>query len=179
MRRDRPPGASSGIGALPRVLEQLDLTEEQKEKFGKIMEEYQAKQEAAQQKVREAVEQGKQNLQEKVHELTQAHQQEMAKLLEGLQGQVQQLLTEEQKQRFAELQRRLEVRPSGPGIGQLLPPPIQERLGLTPEQREKVAKLQQEMEAKLRNILTEEQNHKFEELKKGGQQPERRKRQDW
>ena len=60
----------------------------------------------------------------------------------------------------------------------MLPPPIQEGLGLTPEQRERVAKLQQEMEARLRDILTEEQNNKFEELKKGGQQPERRKRQD-
>jgi len=160
------------------VLEQLDLTGEQKEKVAKFMKEAQEKQEMSEKKVREAVEQAKQSQdREKVRGLFEAHEKEMAKLHEELQAQVLRLLTEGQRGRLAELTRR---RPEGEarsflGMGQLLPPPVQERLGLTPEQREKVARLQKEMEEKLRDILTQEQNQRLEELRRGGVPPERRK----
>lgn len=157
---------------LPRILGQLDLNAEQKEKVEKFMKELGEKHEVARKKLNEAVEEAKQNQdRKKVRELFQAHEKEMAKLHEDLLGKVQGVLTEEQKRRFAEVQRR---RPEGfpPGIGQVLPPPLQERLGLTPEQREKVGKLQKEMEAKLKEILNDEQNRKLDEFKKGGA-PER------
>jgi hypothetical protein len=159
---------------LPRILGQLDLNAEQKEKVGKFMKELGEKHELAKKKLADAIEQAKQNQdRQKVQELFQAHGKEMATLHEVLLGKVQSLLTDEQKRRFVEVQRR---RPDGfpPGFGQVLPPPLQQLLGLTPEQREKVGKLQKDTEAKLREILNDEQNRKLEELKKGGG-PERPK----
>jgi len=158
---------------LARLLGQLDLTAEQKEKVEKWMKEVGEKHEAAKKKLDEAVEQAKQNQdREKVRELIQAHEKEMAKLHEELLGKVEGLLSEEQKRKFAEVQRR---RPEGgpQGVGHILPPPLQDRLGLTPEQKEKVAKLQKDTEAKLKEILNDEQNKKLEELKKGVVPPER------
>jgi len=163
---------------LPRILGQLDLTGEQKEKVEKWMKEVIEKREAAERKVQEAVEQAKQNQdREKVREILQAHAKEMVKLQEDLLGKVQGVLTDEQKRKFVEVQGR---RPAGPmpGLGQLIPSPIQDGLGLTPEQREKVAKLQKESEEKLRAILNEEQNKKFDELKKGSVPPDRPKRRE-
>jgi len=51
-------------------------------------------------------------------------------------------------------------------------------LGLTPEQKEKVAKLQKDTEAKLKEILNDEQNKRLDELKKGAVPPERPRRQE-
>jgi hypothetical protein len=161
---------------LPRILGQLDLTDEQKGKVEQLMKELGEKQETAKKNLEEAVEQARQNQDRgKVRELMQTHEREMAKLYQDLQGAVQGVLTEEQKRRFADIQgRRAEGVP--PGVGQMLPPRLQERLGLTPEQREKVAKLQNEMETKLKEILNDEQNRKLDELKRGGapEQPRRR-----
>ena len=102
---------------------------------------------------------------------------EVAKAHEELQAKVQTLLTDEQKKKFAEVQQRRRPEGGPPGVGQILAPPLQERLGLTPEQKEKVAKLQRETEAKLKEILKEEQNKRLEELKKGGV-PERPRRKE-
>lgn len=158
---------------LPRILGQLNLTADQKEKVEKFMKELGEKHEGAKRKLAEAIEQAKQNQdREKVRELFEVHGKKIAKLHEELLGKVRDVLTEEQKRRFAEVQQR---RPgSFPGFGQILPPPLQERLGLTPEQRERVGKLQKETETKLREILNDEQNKKLDELRKGGA-PERRK----
>jgi Spy/CpxP family protein refolding chaperone len=158
---------------LPRILRQLDLTDEQKEKVEKWMKAVIEKRETAEKKVQEAVAQVKQNQdREKIRDILQAHAKEKVKLQEDLLGKVQGVLTSEQKRRFVEVQRHRPERPM-PGLGQLIPPLIRERLGLTPEQREKVAKLQKESEEKLRGILTDEQNQKFEALKKGRVPPER------
>jgi hypothetical protein len=160
---------------LPRILGQLDLTSEQREKVAKFMMEFGEKHDAAKKKVSEAVEQAKQNQdREKIRDLLQAHEKEMAKLHEELLRNVQGVLTDEQRRRFAEVQQQR--RPEGVpiGVGHILPPPLQERLGLTPEQRAKIDQLQKEAEEKLRGILTEEQNRKFEEFKKGSA-PERRR----
>jgi hypothetical protein len=164
---------------LPRILGQLDLAAEQRDKIEKLMREFGEKREAAEKKLKEALEQARQNQdREKFRELTQAHEKETAKAHEELQGKVQEVLNEEQKRRFAELQRQRPAFPPFPGIGQLVPAPFQDRLGLTPEQKEKLAKLQKESEEKLRGILNEEQNQRFEELKKGGGLPERPRPRD-
>jgi len=153
---------------LPRILGQLDLKAEQREKIEKLMKEFGEKRETAEKKLREGIEQARQNQdREKFRELTQAHEKEMAKANEELQGKVKEVLNDEQKQRFAELQRQRGGAPVAAGIGQLVPSPVQERLGLTPEQKERLEKLQKESEAKVRDILNEEQNKRFEELKKG------------
>jgi hypothetical protein len=96
----------------------------------------------------------------------------MVKLQEDLLGKVQGVLTDEQKRKFVEVQGRRSAGPM-PGPGQLIPPPIQDGLGLTPEQKEKLARLQKETEEKVRAILTDEQNRKFDELKKGSAPPDR------
>jgi hypothetical protein len=179
LQRDQP--GRPGLGLLPRVLGQLDLTAEQREKVGTLMREMQEKQEAAQKKFQESVEQARQNQDRaKIRELAQAHEMEVARLHAELRDKVRQLLTEEQKKRLAELEQRPEpgFRPPFPGGVLVLPPPLQERLGLTPEQREKVGNLQKEMEAKLKAILTEEQNRKLEEFRRGGPPPERKDRQE-
>jgi predicted nucleotidyltransferase len=163
---------------LARILGQLDLTGEQKEKVEKWMKEVGEKHESAKKKLEEAVEQAKQNQDRaKVRELLQAHEQEMAKLHEELLRQVQGVLTDEQKRKFAEVTQRR--RPEGlpPGFGHILPPPLQEGLSLTPEQKVKVAKLQKDTEAKLKEILNEEQNKRLDELKKGAVLPERPRRE--
>lgn len=163
---------------LPRILGQIDLNAEQKEKIEKLMKEFGEKQEAAKKKLAEAIEQAKQNQdRQKIRELLQAHEKDLATQHEELLKSVHGILTDEQKRRFAEvLQRR---RPDGGqfGVGHILPPPLQERLGLSAEQREKLDRLQKEAEAKLREILNEEQNRKLDELKKGGT-PERRRPQE-
>jgi len=162
---------------LPRILGQLGLTAEQKEKAEKWMKEVGEKHDAAKQKLDEAVEQAKQNQdRQKVRELFQGHEQAMAKLQEELLRQVEGVLTDEQKRKFAEVQQRR--RPEGglQGLGQILPSPLQERFGLTSEQKEKVAKLQKETEAKLREILNDEQNKRLDELKRGTVPPERPRR---
>jgi RNA polymerase sigma factor (sigma-70 family) len=178
LQRQRPPEGRAILDGLLRVLAQLDLSEEQKEKVGKLIKDFEEKRESAEKKTREAVEQAKQNQDgEKVRELIQTHGKEMAKLLEGVHNQVVQLLTDEQKKKLADVEKR---RSEGMilGLGQLIPPPIKDGLGLTPEQREKVANLQREMEEKLRGILTDEQNKKFEELKKGSVPTDRPKRRE-
>jgi hypothetical protein len=150
---------------LPRMLGQLDLNAEQKEKIEKLMTEFREKHEAVQKKFREALEQARQNQdREKAREAAQNQEKEVARLHEELRDRVRGLLNEEQKRRFAEAQAR---RPEGPppDIGSILPLPLQERLGLSPEQREKLARLQKETNEKLRGILNDEQNRKLEELK--------------
>jgi len=79
---------------LPRILGQLDLTADQKEKVEKLTKDFTEKREAAEKKFREATEQARQNQdREKFRELVQAHEKETAKAQEELQGKVQMLLT--------------------------------------------------------------------------------------
>jgi Spy/CpxP family protein refolding chaperone len=71
----------------------------------------------------------------------------------------------------------------GPGFGpsqpgQLLPPPLQERLKLTADQKKEIEELQKDLdakvkeaEAKLGKILTEEQNKRLKELRGPGGRP--------
>jgi Spy/CpxP family protein refolding chaperone len=117
-------------------------------------------------KFRELMEQARQNMdaaaREKLRELTQAR----TALQKEYQGKVTALLTEEQKKVYEDsLRFRTDVF-RGPGTtGQFLPPAVQERLNLTPEQREQINKLQKELEEKIMNILTEEQKKQLEQLR--------------
>jgi RNA polymerase sigma factor (sigma-70 family) len=162
------PGGRPGFEILP-LLRSLDLSAEQREKLEKLAKELTEKQDAAQIKTREAVEKAKENQdRDKLRELLDAHQREMAKLHDELRANLEQLLTEEQRQRLGELLRQRDnANAGGRGLVQLLSPPVQERLGLTAEQREKIARLQKEMEGRLREILTEEQNRQVEQLRRG------------
>ncbi len=156
-----------------RLLGQLELSQEQKEKVGPLVKEFNEKQQEIQKDFQKAIEQARANQdREKVREIGEAHQKKMAKLQEELHAALGQLLTEQQRQRLGELQRQ---RPgAGPvAVVQVLPPPLQERLGLSAEQREKLARLQQETEARLREILTEEQNRQVEQLRRGPAPAER------
>jgi LTXXQ motif family protein len=168
-RKERPADQRRGFD-LVKIVEQLELDAEQQEKFEKLMKTTGEKEQQLAEKLGADGEQAKQNEdREKIQQLVKAHEQEMAKLYEDLYKSIAALLTDEQRKKFTELLsgRRPEGF-SGPGVRQMLPPPLQEHLGLTPEQREKVAQLQKETEAKLKGILNDEQNRKLDELKKSG-----------
>jgi C-terminal processing protease CtpA/Prc len=65
--------------------------------------------------------------------------------------------------------------------GQVLPAEVQGQLRLTPEQKEKLAKLQKDTEAQLMELLTDEQKKQLEILKKRSQpnpQPQPRQREE-
>ena len=55
-----------------------------------------------------------------------------------------------------------------PEPGQLLPRPLQDRLSLTDEQRNQVAELQKEVDARLEKILTDEQRKALKEMRDRG-----------
>jgi outer membrane protein assembly factor BamB len=66
--------------------------------------------------------------------------------------------------------------PGGPGRGgfggfappgQLLPPFLQDRLNLTPEQKKQLEALQKEVDGKLDKVLTDEQRKQFKEMRDG------------
>jgi len=167
-RKEQPPDQRRGFD-LVKLVEQLELDGEQQEKFDKLMKSTREKEQQLQEKLGAEGEQAKLNEdREKIQRLVKAHEQEMAKLYEDLYKSIAALLTDEQKKKFTELlSGRRPKGLSGPGVGQLVPPRLQEQLGLTPEQREKVAQLQKEAEAKLRGIFNEEQNRKLDEHKTG------------
>jgi Spy/CpxP family protein refolding chaperone len=177
-KRGQLPGAA--LDLLPADLdEKLALSTEQKEKLARLREEVRARQKAVLEKLRDAMQQARQNKdRDKLREQFQAFRQEAEKLRDEVQAKLKELLSDEQKKKFEELKKSLPQageRPFGrfgfpqrAAPGQLLPPELQERLGLTAEQKEKIAKLQQETEAKLRDVLTDEQKKKLDELKERG-----------
>jgi hypothetical protein len=54
-----------------------------------------------------------------------------------------------------------------PQPGQILPPFLQDRLNLTPQQRKQVEELQKEVDGKLAKILTDEQKKQLKEMREG------------
>ena len=58
-------------------------------------------------------------------------------------------------------------------MGQILPSMMQDRLNLTDEQKGKIAELQKELDGKLGNILTKEQNQQLQDMKRQGPPPPR------
>jgi hypothetical protein len=57
-------------------------------------------------------------------------------------------------------------RPPQPGV--ILPPMLQDRLNLTPEQRDKVQALQADVDRRLAEILTDEQKQQLQEMRNRG-----------
>jgi len=55
-----------------------------------------------------------------------------------------------------------------PRPGEVLPGPLQEMLGLTAEQKKRLAELQKETDARLDKILTDEQNKQLKEMRDRG-----------
>lgn len=53
-------------------------------------------------------------------------------------------------------------------LGDLMPPPLQDLFGLSPEQRKKVAALQKEADAELDKLLTEEQRKQLKTMRERG-----------
>ncbi len=175
---------------LPKGLaDKLDLTEEQKTKIEKVEKEYADKQKEAFGKLREATEKGDgeaiRKAGEQLRDVTlgtgKPHQEAEAKLKE--------ILTKEQQKKYDELKKDYQVPGPGPfpgGFpppggppgafpppmnfrpfpGQVVPPHIQEMLKLTPEQKEKLEKIQKEAEGKVMDVLTDEQKKQVEEMKK-------------
>jgi hypothetical protein len=54
-----------------------------------------------------------------------------------------------------------------PQPGQVLPEPLQQRLGLTESQKKKLAEIQRDVDSRLKKLLTEEQRKQFDEMKQG------------
>ena len=88
---------------------------------------------------------------------------------------MQAVLTKEQRKAFQ--QRTTAVRAGIGAAPQLLSGALPERLNLSAEQKEKLAQLQKEFEAKALQVLTEEQRKQYEQLKKGRTRPPQQSRQ--
>ena len=114
---------------------------------------------------------------EKYKEALDKMQTDTKKAREDSLAKVEPLLTAEQKTVFAEVKNQqarpggIGVRPVpiggiGGGIGQVLPPAVQQRLQLTDEQKKQIEAIQKETEAKIMKVLTDEQKKQLENLKR-------------
>lgn len=177
-------GASQGL--LPAgATDKLKLSTEQKEKVEKIVKEFEEKNKDLTGKAREDFQKAIQNKDKDAIKTAATQMREVREKAEKLRGEylekVAGLLTNEQKKTLEDVKKeqpgagRPNVQPFGrPGAGgarapgQVLPAQLQDELKLTAEQKEKIAKLQKEIEAKVNEVLTEEQKKKLEELKKAG-----------
>ncbi len=169
-------GRGGGPGGQQRELvsaelqEQLKLTPEQKDKIGKLNAEYTDKTKPINDKLKEAREKGV-GFEEQREQF-----QELQKVRTEYSDKVKALLNDEQKKAFDEANQRRRGGPGGPGgpgggFGRpaetsLFSSDVQEKLGLSAEQKEKLTNLKKEMDEKSLNVLTAEQKTKWEELKK-------------
>lgn len=176
-RIDVQPGALQrpGAGLLsPDALEKLKLTADQKDKYGKVETEYKDKSKTVQDDFRTAL----MNINDrtKFKEIQEKFQADTKKVREDALTKVEGFLTKDQKEVFAQVknqQPNIGVRPvvqpvGGAGVGQLLPPGVQNRLQLTDEQKKQLETLQKEVDQKLMKILNDDQRKMLENLKKGG-----------
>lgn len=158
------------------AVEKLKFTGDQKDKFAKIEAEYKDKYKAVQDKFRADI-QGLRD-REKYKEAQEKQQADSKKAREDGLAKVESLLTADQKTVFAQVkelqqQPRPGVRPlpiggvGGGGIGQVLPPAVQQRLQLTEDQKKEIEKLQKEVEEKVIKLLNDQQKKQLEEMKKG------------
>jgi Spy/CpxP family protein refolding chaperone len=171
---------ASGPLVSKETQEKLNLTAEQKDKIDKLEKEFADKTKDTETKIREAREKAIQDKNReafaKIREMTT----EAQKVRTDYEDKVKGVLNDEQKKQFEEAARA----GRRPGIDALRVPfgrnadsqglqskDVQEKLGLSAEQKEKLEKLQKEFESRSQEVLTDEQKKKFEELKK---QPARR-----
>ena len=178
-RQPRRPAAGldqAGGPLVPKaVADKLDLSAEQKEKVARIEKEFADKAKDSETKARELMEKARQDKDRAAYQQAQEKLAEARKARATYESQVLALLTDAQKKTFEQLataQRRPGAAP-GQAAGQFLPVPLQERLNLTAEQKEKLNQLQKEFETKALQVLTEEQRKQYEQFKKGRtRQPE-------
>ena len=157
------------------ALEKLKLTADQKEKYGKIEADYKDKYTAAKTAYSAAI-QGVRD-REKFKEAQDKLQADTKKAREDHLAKVEPILTTDQKTVFAQVRVQQPqaqpgvIRPQpgvGGGIGQVLPPAVQNRLQLTDEQKKQIEAIQKEVEAKVLKVLNDEQKKQLENMKKGG-----------
>lgn len=198
--RQRPgfPGLEGpGGGSLlaPADLDKLDLSKEQKEKVEKLVKDFETKQKASAAKMRKLSEEAREGGPDKRREIGP----KMRELFESnykartaAEGKLKEVLNEEQKKKFEEIQKSRPRFPGGPGgpfgpgpggpfgpgpgfrafaPGQILPSPVQDVMKFTKEQKADLAKLQKEVDEKLAKILTDEQKKILEMMKSGGGPP--------
>src|SRR5262245_50535239 len=144
--------------------DKLKLTGEQKEKYTKIDADYKDAVKKAQDKYREDV--AGLNDRTKFKEVQEKLQADVKKVRDDSLAKVEPLLTAEQKATFTQVKGQ-PVQPGGlvraqpiggaGGIGQVLPPAVQNRLQLTEDQKKQIETLQKEVEAKILKVLSEEQ----------------------
>ncbi|MBV9122601.1 MAG: alpha/beta hydrolase fold domain-containing protein [Planctomycetes bacterium] len=183
---DQPPRPGvGGFGPIPPgALEKLNLTSEQKDKVKELMQEFREnhQEEFAQlmkegQEVRAAMAEAQRNqdgeAMDQARQKAQQLGQRMGKMGREFETKFLTVLTDEQKKQYQELKRQ---RPGavmgGIASGQNLPfIALLGRLNLTDEQKEKITQLHREFEARVMDVLTEEQKKQLEELKQRGPQP--------
>jgi Spy/CpxP family protein refolding chaperone len=190
-------GGMSGPLVPDSVQDKLSLTADQKEKVAKLQKEFDEKSKETTEKVRKEIQEAIQNQDfQSLGGLTQKMQ-EVQKIRTDYEGKVKALLTDDQKKTY---ETALKDRPmgglggfggfgggggfggaGGGGFGgfggartqtpkELTSADVQDKLNLTKEQKDKIAKLKKEFEEQTQNVLTDEQKKKFEEIKK--EQPE-------
>jgi Spy/CpxP family protein refolding chaperone len=179
-------GAARALVA-PEVLDKLKLSDEQKDKVTKLDKEFQEKDKAAfgslRDTVRKAAEDKDREAMKKAFEQLRDNRDKATKLREEYEGKVAALLTADQKKTFddAKSERRQSFgqapgrRPETPSASGTSVLPQLERLNLSDEQKDKIAKLRKELESKIKDVLTDEQKKKLEDLQKD--QPSRRRPQ--
>jgi Spy/CpxP family protein refolding chaperone len=173
----------------PEVLDKLKLTDEQKDKVAKLDKEFQEKDKETFGKARDALRKAAQDKDrealKKIFEDMRDSREKATKLREDYQGKVAALLTTEQKKTFDEakgasrpsfgqgLARRPEAPAANTGTTGILAK--LDRLNLSDDQKAKVAQLQKELEAKVKDVLTDDQKKKLDDAQKD--QPRRRRPQ--
>ncbi len=182
--------AVSGPLVPDNVQDKLSLTAEQKEKVAKLQKEYDEKSKDTTDKIRQEIQDAIQNQNFQALGGLNQKMQEVQKVRTDYEGKVKDLLTDDQKKTF---ETALKDRPTGGfggfggggGIGgfgggaggfgggarvqtpkELTSTDVQDKLNLTKEQKDKIAKLKKEFEEQTQSVLTDEQKKKFEEIKK-------------
>jgi Spy/CpxP family protein refolding chaperone len=164
----------------PGAIDKLGLSDKQKAEIEKLMKDLHDKQQEAQTKIREAYEKAKKDgdkdAARKAQEQVAALYQSIMKEQQELEKKLMAIFTEEQQKKYEAMRREGRYGPSGgPPMmgyhmfpGQILPPPIQGTLKLTPDQQAKIGKIQKEAEEKVLEVLTDEQKKQLKEMEKRG-----------
>ncbi len=180
-KRGKGPGGFGGFAQGPLVskdlADKLNLSTEQKTKVDKLNTEFTEKTKDTFAKLKELREKGKDGGKEVFKEIREQTD-VVRKARTDLEGKVKDLLKDDQKKTFEDAiaQRRQGGFGGFPGGGRggqgtLLSRDVQEKLGLSAEQKEKLDKLKKDFDTKTEDVLTAEQKKKFEELKKEAPRP--------
>jgi Spy/CpxP family protein refolding chaperone len=163
--------------------DKLKLTAEQKERISKIEAEFADKTKDTEAKIKEITQKARQDKDRAGLQKAKELMDEVGKTRDTYLAKVTALLNAEQK-KVLEQARAAGGRPAKPGVRPgagatpFLLPAVRERLNLTPEQNEKLDKLQKEFEAKALQVLTDEQRKQYEQFKtRRPQQQKPRQRQ--